>query len=197
LARLRRFSRKIRKEKPVKIIDSKNGLWFSVARCGAKWKQGVFAPKVTMVKSVSKTVFTGVAEHAIDEKNRVTIPAKWRAAAKNARDFYIIPHPKKCLWVLTESEMQKVFDKLDQMTIGDHDKWNFVRALASRAHATPCDSQGRITITDGLLKHAGIKNAAVLVGLISKFEIWNPERWAEVDRAARDNYEEAAKQVGL
>ena len=58
-------------------------------------------------------------------------------------------------------------------------------------------AQGRIGLTDELLQHAGVEKEAVLVGMLTRFEIWSPERWAEVDRNAMQNFSEAAKQVGL
>ena len=72
-----------------------------------------------------------------------------------------------------------------------------LRLIASRAHGTPCDSQGRIALTEGLLRHAGIEKEAVLVGVLTRFEIWSPNRWAEIDRNAMQNFAEAAKQLGL
>jgi MraZ protein len=52
-------------------------------------------------------------------------------------------------------------------------------------------------LTDELLGHAGVDKEAVLVGMLTRFEIWSPARWAEVDRNAMQKFSEAAKQVGL
>ena len=48
-----------------------------------------------------------------------------------------------------------------------------------------------------LLRHAGIVGDAALVGVLTKFEIWSPERLAEVERNTAANFAEAAKQLGL
>ena len=61
-----------------------------------------------MKKVSNRTVFVGTFHHAVDEKNRVAIPAKWRAAARGAQEFYVLPDPKNHLVVLPESAMTKM-----------------------------------------------------------------------------------------
>jgi len=151
-----------------------------------------------MVKALKRTVFVGTFRHAVDEKKRVAIPAKWRAAASGASEFFVLPDPKNCLVVLPESAMEKMLERADDISIGEYERRDVLRLISSKAHATPCDSQGRIALTEELLRHAGIANGeAVLVGVLTKFEIWSPARLAEVEQASQANFAEAAKQLGL
>ena len=150
-----------------------------------------------MVKALTRTVFVGTYRHVIDEKKRVAIPAKWRAAARGSQEFYVLPDPKNCLIVLPSSAMEKMLERADDISIGEYQRRDVVRLIASRAHGSPCDKQGRIALTEELMKHAGIEKEAVLVGTLTRFEIWSPERWAEVDRSTMQSFSEAAKQVGL
>jgi MraZ protein len=150
-----------------------------------------------MVKALTRTVFVGTFRHSVDNKNRVAIPAKWRAAARGSKEFYVLPDPNSCLVVLTASAMEKMLERADDISIGEYQRRDVLRVIASRAHGTPCDKQGRIGLTEELLKHAGIEKEAVLAGALTRFEIWSPTRWAEVERAAMQNFSEAAKQVGL
>jgi MraZ protein len=150
-----------------------------------------------MVKMLNRTVFVGTFHHAVDEKNRVAIPAKWRAAVKAAREFYVLPDPKNHLVVLPESSMTKMLERADDISIGEYERRDVLRLIAAKAHATPCDRQGRITLSDELLRHAGIESEAVLVGVLNKFEIWSPARLAENERNTTQNFAEAAKQLGL
>lgn len=150
-----------------------------------------------MVKALTRTVFVGTFRHAVDEKNRVAIPAKWRAAAKGSQEFYVLPDPKNCLVVLPSSAMNKMLERADDISIGEYERRDVLRLIASQAHGTPCDKQGRIGLTEELLRHAGIDKEAVLVGILNKFEIWSPARLAEVQRSAMQNFPEAAKQLGL
>jgi len=150
-----------------------------------------------MVKALKRTVFVGTFRHAVDDKNRVAIPAKWRAAASGASEFYVLPDPKNCLVVLPESAMEKMLERADDISIGEYERRDVLRLISSKAHATPCDNQGRISLTADLLKHAGIDGEAVMVGVLTRFEIWSPARFAEVERSATQNFAEAAKQLGL
>ncbi len=150
-----------------------------------------------MVKALTRTVFVGTFRHSVDEKKRVAIPAKWRAAAKGSQEFYVLPDPKNCLVVLPASAMEKMLERADDISIGEYERRDVLRLIASRAHGSPCDTQGRIALTEELKQHAGVDKEAVLVGMLTRFEIWSPARWAEVDRNAMQKFSEAAKQVGL
>jgi MraZ protein len=150
-----------------------------------------------MIKKSNRTVFVGTFHHAVDEKNRVAIPAKWRAEARAAREFYVLPDPKKHLVVLPESAMTKMLDRADDISIGEYERRDVLRLIAAKAHSTPCDKQGRITLTEELLRHAGIDDEAVLVGVLNKFEIWSPKRLAKNEQSTTQNFAEAAKQLGL
>lgn len=149
-----------------------------------------------MVKALKRTVFVGTFRHAVDEKKRLAIPAKWRAAAKGA-EFFVLPLPNNHLFVLPESAMDKMMERVDDISIGEYERRNVLRLITGGAHGTPCDAQGRIILTDALLKHAGIENEAVLVGVLKGFEIWAPAKLEEVERNASANFAESAKQLGL
>jgi MraZ protein len=150
-----------------------------------------------MESKEQRTVFVGKFQHAVDEKKRVAIPAKWRAAASGSREFYVLPDPKDHLVVLPEAVMAKMLDRADDISIGEYERRDVLRLIASKAHATPCDKQGRIMLTEELMRHAGIAGEAVLVGMLSKFEIWSPARLAAAEQSATQSFAEAAKQLGL
>jgi MraZ protein len=150
-----------------------------------------------MVKALKRTVFVGSFRHSVDEKRRLAIPAKWRAAAKGSQEFYVLPVPNHHLFVLSEAAMDKMIEKADDISIGEYERRNVLRLIAGGAHGTPCDSQGRIMLTEELMRHAGIEGDAVLVGVLRGFEIWSPGRLAEVNENSAVNYAESVKQFGL
>jgi len=150
-----------------------------------------------MVKALKRTVFVGTYQHSVDEKKRLAIPAKWRAAASGASEFYVLPHPKGHLLVLTEAEMDKMIDKAEDISIGDYDKRDTLRLIAGNSHGTPCDAQGRISLTEELLRQAGITGDAVLVGVLRGFEIWAPGRLAAVTKNTETNFAESTRQLGI
>jgi MraZ protein len=150
-----------------------------------------------MVKALKRTVFVGTFRHAVDEKNRLAIPAKWRAAARGTQEFYVLPLPNNHLVALPESAMDKMLERVDDISIGEYERRNVLRLITGDAHGTPCDKQGRILLTDELMKHAGITDEAVMVGVLKGFEIWSPARLAEVKENTAANFAESAKQLGL
>jgi MraZ protein len=149
-----------------------------------------------MVKALKRTVFVGTFRHSVDEKKRLAIPAKWRAAAKGA-EFYLLPLPNDHLFVLPESAMDKMMERADDISIGEYERRNVLRLIAGNAHGSPCDAQGRIILTEELMRHAGIEDEAVLVGVLKGFEIWSPAKLEEAKRNASANFAESAKQLGL
>jgi MraZ protein len=150
-----------------------------------------------MVKALKRTVFVGTFRHSVDEKKRLAIPAKWRAAAKGAQEFFVLPHPQEHLIVLPESAMDKMLERVDDISIGEYERRNVLRLITGDAHGTPCDSQGRIILTSELLRHAGIESEAVLVGVLKGFEIWSPAKLELARRNASANFAESAKQLGI
>lgn len=148
-----------------------------------------------MVKALNRTVFVGTYRHAVDEKKRVAIPAKWRAAASGASEFYVLPSPKSCLVVKSSETIGKMLDKADEIGFGDLKRRDALRTIASRAHGSPVDSQGRINLPDNLLRYAGITDEVVLVGNFNEFEIWSPKQWVKEEGV--QDLVEAAKEVGL
>lgn len=149
-----------------------------------------------MVTAMKRTVFVGTFRYSVDEKKRVAIPAKWRAGA-SSQEFFVLPLPGNHLVVLPESAMEKMMERVDDISIGEYERRNVLRLITSGAHGTPCDGQGRISLTEELMKHAGIEGEAVMVGVLKGFEIWSPERFAEVQKSTEANFAESAKQLGL
>jgi len=148
-----------------------------------------------MSKALKRTVFVGTFRHSVDEKKRLAIPAKWRAAARGASEFYVLPSPKNCLVVKSSETIGKMLDKADEITFGDIKRRDALRTIASRAHDCPVDSQGRVNLPDNLLRFAEITDEAVLVGNFNEFEIWSPKRWKAEEGV--QNLIEAATEVGL
>ncbi|MEI6084851.1 MAG: hypothetical protein WCS70_11175 [Verrucomicrobiota bacterium] len=154
-------------------------------------------PRIPMVTALKRIVFVGTFRHSVDEKKRLAIPAKWRGTAGDTQEYYVLPLPNGHLFALPEAAMAKMLEKVDDISIGDYERRNVLRLISGDAHGSACDGQGRIILTEELLKHAGIKGDAVLVGVLKGFEIWAPDRLAEMKSNTTGNFAESAKQLGL
>ncbi len=71
-----------------------------------------------------------------------------------------------------------------------------VQELAAMAQSASWDQQGRIMVKEKLRGRAGLKKEAVLVGLLTHFEIWDKAAW-EKKQTAEPTVEEALSAIGL
>jgi MraZ protein len=127
--------------------------------------------------------YNSLYRHGVDEKRRVQIPAKWRPTAADV-EFTVILWPKAkegpCLRVLPPKEMAELMRDIDAMPNGDPNKVVLKRFIGSESVQVALDKSGRICLPEEMAKAAGIDGDAVLVGLLDRFEIWNPERYDKV-----------------
>ncbi|MDZ4197744.1 MAG: division/cell wall cluster transcriptional repressor MraZ, partial [Kiritimatiellia bacterium] len=67
----------------------------------------------------------------------------------------------------------------------------------SSADLVTWDTQGRIRIKDELLKYADLTDHVLMASNFKGFELWNPRHWAEAEKAASEDFLEAAQYVGF
>src|ERR1022692_198817 len=133
-------------------------------------------------KNIETTYYNSSYQHGVDDKRRLQIPAKWRPA-KEGVEFTLILWPKSkegpCLRVLPPQEMAELMRDIDAMSNGDPNKVVLKRFIGSESVQVALDKAGRVCLPEEMAAAAGIKAEAeaVLVGLLDRFEIWNPERF--------------------
>lgn len=82
----------------------------------------------------------GEYTHSIDDKNRVSLPAKFRA--EMGKKMVVTSGLDGCLWVFTHKEWQKIEEKLNQSSLGQSDNRGFNRFMFSSAVEAEVDSIG-------------------------------------------------------
>ena len=131
----------------------------------------------------ARTYYNSLYRHGVDEKRRIQVPAMWRPA-ESGIEFTLILWPKAkegpCLRVLPPQEMAELMRDIDAMPNGDPSKVVLKRFIGSESVQVALDKGGRICLPEEMAKAAGIKDEAILVGLLDRFEIWNPERYDKV-----------------
>jgi MraZ protein len=134
-------------------------------------------------KATGRTYYNSCFTHGIDEKRRVQIPAKWRPEGEGT-ELTVILWPKhqagSCLRVLPPEEMAALMADIDAMPNGDPNKVVLKRFIGAESAQVALDKAGRICLPEGMAKAADIKEEVVLVGLLDRFEIWNPARYEKV-----------------
>ena len=144
------------------------------------------------------TYYNSLYKHGVDEKRRLQIPAKWRPAKENFK-FTLIVWPKSkegpCLRALPPEQMAKTLREIDAMPNSDPNKVVLKRFIGSESVQVVLDKAGRVCLPDGMAAAAGIKEEAMLVGLLDRFEIWNPERYEKVRASDAVMAQEAFKMM--
>jgi MraZ protein len=120
-------------------------------------------------------MFLGEYRHTLDDKNRVSLPAKFRKAL--GKKIIITRGLDRCLSVYSFSEGKKYLESLEHFS--DHQANNraFNRFMLSGATETEIDSAGRILIPDFLKQEASLGSKIVITGARNRIEIWNEEQW--------------------
>ena len=117
--------------------------------------------------------------HTIDEKNRVSLPFKFRK--EMGKKIIITPGLDKCLFVFTLKEWAKVSKRLSDsdsdLSFLKADKRNFNRFMFGRAVDVEVDSIGRILIPDFLKEIIKPINKVAVIGVGDRVEIWNDKAW--------------------
>jgi MraZ protein len=150
------------------------------------------------MSGISKPFYVGTFRHTLDAKNRLTIPAKWRFVGDENEVYLALPHPSGHIMVLPPAEVEKLYDRISAQRFSDAEAQDFQHKFFSQAHTFGCDKQGRINLPETILRRAGIVRDVVLVGTMTKFGLWSPERWAPIDPEQNgDNLNDLMTRLGL
>lgn len=123
----------------------------------------------------------GEFTHSIDDKNRVSLPSKFRNLM--GKKIVVTPGLDQCLFAFTEKEWGRIATKLSEnSSMLSADMRGFTRFMFGGAVEMEVDSIGRILLPDFLRERAGLKSKVVLIGVQNRIEIWNEKSWIEYKR---------------
>lgn len=119
-------------------------------------------------------MFRGQHRHTIDEKGRLSIPAKFREALETAFEAPLfVTVMDNCLVAYPADEWRALEAKLNSMPQFDEKIQRFRRVFYASAQECPLDKAGRILVPPLLRERAGLSKDVVLAGMGRKFEIWD------------------------
>jgi MraZ protein len=148
--------------------------------------------------SLGKAFYTGLFRHTLDDKGRITIPSAWRAAHGESDAFLATPHPDGYIAVLPPAEVQKLHDKFSAMKLSDAAAQAFAARFFSQTQSFSFDKAGRIGLTPELLRHAALEKDVVLVGSLTKFNLYSPARWQQEEaRTAGENFGDLMRRLDI
>jgi MraZ protein len=145
----------------------------------------------------SERFYAGEFRHSLDEKNRVTIPSRWRR--DQGEEFILLPQAnQQFLLVISPEDFARMSSAVElNEGVSARDRRVFLRQLHSRAQHAISDRQGRLVLPEELCRRVGLKGEVALVGGRGRFEIWNLQRWKRAHEEETPTYEHVANVIGL
>ena len=136
-------------------------------------------------------MFRGRFEHNVDAKGRVSLPAKYRdILSSNYNDRLVITNYDNCLIAYPYEEWVTFEENFRQYSIMQEDVEVFMHYFISGASECTIDKLGRILIPPILRKHAGLEREIVFVGMITRIQIWDKQRWEQKFQKAQEAFDQ-------
>jgi len=122
-------------------------------------------------------MFLGTFGYRIDDKGRLTIPAKYRT--RLAAGVMVTRGIDRCLYVYPLAEWERLAQKTRQLPVTKKDARAFVRLLFSEAADCVPDKQGRVLIPAYLREYANLHDEIIVAGSHDRLELWNPNAYQQ------------------
>lgn len=122
-------------------------------------------------------MFLGEYVHTIDEKGRLTIPARFRADL--TAGLVVTCGIDRCLVIYPVEEWDRLAEKVSALPMTDRRARAFRRLVFSNASDVVPDKQGRVLIPPRLREYGNLDGEVVVTGLNTYIEVWNPDSWGE------------------
>lgn len=140
----------------------------------------------------------GEFTHSLDNKNRLSLPAKFRQ--EMGKRVILARGLDHSVAIFTIKEWEKIAEKLSEPSMLQADNRNFNRFMFSGAVEVEVDSIGRMLVPDFLKEWGKLGDKVAIIGVQNRAEIWNENAWrerkAEVEKQA-DTLAEKLGQMGI
>jgi MraZ protein len=142
-------------------------------------------------------VFLGRYDHTIDDKGRMTIPARFRELLGGEAEAFISLGFDQNLIVWPAPAFAALTAHLGSLSVADPSARLLRRIFLSNAFQVEFDKAGRILLPQPLRAAAHLENSAIVSGVGETFEIWAPTHWQEQDALIEEARLNSAQFAGL
>lgn len=139
-------------------------------------------------------MFIGEYHHQIDEKGRIAVPTKFRDNLKHGA--VVTRGLDSSLFLLPMEEWGKLANKLADLPLGQANSRAFSRLFLAGAMDVSLDKQGRFVIPEYLRNYAGLSKQTVIVGVNTRLELWDAEKWETYRQQTEEEAGNIAEQIG-
>ena len=138
-------------------------------------------------------MFLGTYHPKLDDKGRLTLPAKFRDELRGG--LMITKGQDHCLYVFTRDAFSELAQKVASAPLTNESARVFQRNLFSGTDEVIPDAQGRIAIMPELRRYAGLTKECVVIGAFTRAEIWDAGAWQRYQDEHEDTYARAQEAV--
>ena len=134
-------------------------------------------------------MFLSTYENKLDKKGRVSVPSSFRSYLSNLGYNGVICYPSfnnQSIEAWPQDRIEKISNAIDALSPFEEKKDYFATSILSESINLQFDSEGRISLTPKLLKHARIKNSMLFVGQGKTFQIWEPTTFEKFRTKSRN-----------
>jgi len=139
-------------------------------------------------------MFIGEYQATIDEKGRISVPAKFRTQLKTK--VVVTRGLDNSLFLYAMDEWKKLAEKLASLPISTANTRAFSRLMLAGAMDCEIDKQGRIMLPGYLKEFAKIDKKIVFAGLYNRIEVWGEELWNTYKQQTEQQTTTIAEQLG-
>ena len=134
-------------------------------------------------------MFLGEYRHTLDDKGRITLPAKYRPQLSSG--LVLTAGIDRCVLVYSGEEFNRLAERVTALPLTGHDAATLRRLLFGNAFDASLDKQGRVVLPEKLRQHAGIQADVVVAGVGKFVELWGPEEWERAQTRIQEHAAEA------
>ncbi len=138
-------------------------------------------------------MFLGTYTPKLDDKGRLILPAKFREQL--AGGLMVTRGQEHCLYVWPQDEIARITERLREAPVSNKATRDYVRMFASAASDETPDKQGRITIPTQLREWASLSKDVVVIGAMTRLEIWDEAAWNSYSEGHEESFAELSDEV--
>jgi MraZ protein len=138
--------------------------------------------------------FRGTSAYSLDAKNRLTVPARYRADFGRGLVMAKGTEPCVALWVPED------YDAYAESVLADYPPFSeeadkLQRFFFASSQETELDGAGRIQLPPFLLQHAKLTKEVVVTGARNRLEVWDRDAWADADDGLVEDVKEIRRRA--
>ena len=133
-------------------------------------------------------MFLSTYENKLDKKGRVSVPSQYRSYLSNLGYNGVVCFPSfnyQCIEAWSQDRIEKISKAIDDLNPFEEKKDYFATSVLAESINLQFDREGRILLTQKLIKHIKIKNNILFVGQGKTFQIWEPIAFEKFKVSAR------------